>query len=120
MSQLGQELQPLLGPLLCTIAPFTSPLGITPRVANHNEAFAIAGHRSKDGIRMIPNKTLHFSTRNATPITAKVIEGTTKETTFVCAGKFFIPKLVNVEYVLAAKNRRDTTSPYRVVNLQVI
>jgi hypothetical protein len=61
---------------------------------------------------MIPDKTLNFGTRNATPITAKIVEGATKETALVCAGQFFIPKAVNVEYVLAAENRRDTTSRY--------
>jgi hypothetical protein len=59
---------------------------------------------------MIPDETLHFGTKNTTPITAEAIEGTTEETPFVCTGQFFIPKAVNVEYVLAAEDRRDTTN----------
>lgn len=109
MTQLRQELQPLLRPLLRTITPCTGPLGITPRVAEYNEALAIARQGSKDGIWMIPDKTLNFDTRNATPITAKIIERTTEETAFVCARQFIIPKAVNVEYVLAAEICRDTT-----------
>lgn len=62
---------------------------------------------------MIPDKTLYFGTRYATPITAKIVKGTTKETAFGCASQFFVPKTVNVEYVLAAENRRNTTSRFK-------
>lgn len=112
MLQLGEELQPLRGPLLGPVRPSAIPFRLTPWVTQNDKALAVDLSSAEDGIGMPSNEPLNCG-RLPWSVLGRidVVESAGEETVLVDAGQFLLPEAVGVKDVSGVQVRSNTATP---------